>query len=66
MEEVKEAPKSKEVSEVSSTVPSSRADPAKEKQSDVNEIADDMANFADALGGGFESDEDDKKPPAKK
>ena len=25
-----------------------------------------MADFADMLGGGFESDEDDKKPPAKK
>ena len=25
-----------------------------------------MADFADMLGGGFESDEDDKKPLAKK
>jgi hypothetical protein len=66
MDEVKEAPKSQEQSQVSTTVPSSRADAPKDKQEDVTDIADQMADFADMLGGGFSSDEDEKKPPAKK
>lgn len=65
MEEVKEVPKSEEQSQASTTVPSSRADPPKDKQEDVADIADQMANFADDLGG-FESDEDQKKPKEEK
>ena len=66
MEEVKEKPQALEQSQKASTVPSSKADAPKDKQGgDVNQIADEMADFADMLGG-FDSDDDVKKPPAAK